>query len=60
LPTYLAAADPALKRVISPLKDLVTDLWLVTHQSLKDTARVRAFMSIVGEGVKRKLSAFEA
>ncbi len=60
LPTYLAAADPALKRVMGPLKDLVTDLWLVTHRSLKDTARVRAFMSIVGEGVKRKLSARES
>ena len=59
LPTYLAAADPALKRVMGPLKDLVTDLWLVTHQSLKDTARVRAFMSIVGEGLKRRLSAYE-
>lgn len=60
LPTYLAAADPALKRVLGPLKDLMTDLWLVTHRSLKDTARVRAFMSIVGEGLKRKLSAFES
>lgn len=59
LPTYLAAADPALKRTMGPLKDIVTELWLVTHQSLKDTARVRAFMTIVGEGVKRKLSAFE-
>jgi DNA-binding transcriptional LysR family regulator len=57
LPTYLAAADPALKRALT-LKDLVTELWLVTHQSLKDTARVRAFMTIVGEEVKHKLSAF--
>jgi DNA-binding transcriptional LysR family regulator len=60
LPVWLPAADPALKRVMGPLKDLVTDLWLVTHQSLKDTARVRAFMTIVGEGVKRKLSACES
>jgi DNA-binding transcriptional LysR family regulator len=59
LPTYLAAADPALKRVMG-LKDFTTDLWLVTHNALKDTARVRAFMSIVGEGLKRKLSAYES
>jgi DNA-binding transcriptional LysR family regulator len=59
LPTYLAAADPALKRVMGPLKDLITDLWLITHRSLKDTARVRAFMT-TWEGVKRKLSAFES
>ena len=59
LPTYLATADPKLKRTFGPLKDLFTDFWIVTHGSLKDTARVRTFMTIVGEGVKRKLSAFE-
>ncbi len=59
LPTYLATADPKLKRAFGPLKDLFTDFWIVTHRSLKDTARVRTFMTIVGEGVKRKLSAFE-
>jgi hypothetical protein len=31
-------------------------LWLVTHRSLKDTARVRAFMDIVGDGVKKQLT----
>ena len=36
LPTYLATADPKLKRAFGPLKDLVTDFWIVTHRSLKE------------------------
>ena len=59
LPTYLATADPKLNRAFGPLKDLVTDFWIVTHRSLKDTARVRTFMTVVGEAVKRELSAVQ-
>lgn len=58
LPTYLAK-DTELVRVLGPLKDLTTELWIVTHKSLKDTARVRAFMDIVGDGVKRRIAARE-
>jgi DNA-binding transcriptional LysR family regulator len=57
LPTYLAGAEPGLVRVFGPIKDLTTELWIVTHRSLKDTARVRAFMEIVGDGVKRQIAA---
>jgi DNA-binding transcriptional LysR family regulator len=55
LPCYLAAPEPALKRVIGPLRELATELWLITHGSLKDTARVRSFMEIVGDGLKTRL-----
>jgi DNA-binding transcriptional LysR family regulator len=57
LPTYLGGGEPALTGVLPPLADLTTELWLVTHKSLKDTARVRAFMEIVGDGVKTRLTA---
>lgn len=57
LPTYLAAPNPKLVRVL-PLKDLVTELWIITHRSLKDTARVRTFMEIVGNGLKRKIAEY--
>lgn len=57
LPTYLGGADAGLVAVLPPLSDLRTELWLVTHRSLKDTARVRAFMDIVGDGVKKRLAA---
>lgn len=56
LPCYLADRESALAPVLPPLSDLHTELWLVTHRSLKDTARVRAFMEIVGDGVKKAIS----
>ena len=56
LPTYLGHADAGLAALL-PVPDLHTELWLVTHKSLKDTARVRAFMEIVGDGVKKRVAA---
>jgi hypothetical protein len=35
-------------------------MWIVTHRSLKDTARVRAFMEHVGDGVKRRIAELSA
>ncbi len=60
LPIYLAAPEVSLKRVLGPLKELVTETWLITHGSLKDTARVRAFMEIVGHGLRTRLSRLQA
>ncbi len=57
LPTYLGGNQAGLAPVMPPLADLRTELWLVTHRSLKDTARIRAFMEIVGDGVKKRLAA---
>jgi DNA-binding transcriptional LysR family regulator len=55
LPTYLGGGEAGLVAVLPVLSDLCTELWLVTHNSLKDTARIRAFMDIVGDGVKKRL-----
>ena len=60
LPIYLAGAEPGLVRVLGPIRDLTTELWIVTHRSLKDTARVRAFMEQVGDGVKRRIAELSA
>ena len=59
LPGYLADPEPALLRALGPIPELTTELWLVTHKSLKETARVRAFMDIVGDGVRRSLAVLE-
>ncbi len=56
LPCYLAEGDDALEPVLAALADLHTELWMVTHRSLKDTARVRAFMEIVGDGIKKAIA----
>jgi hypothetical protein len=58
LPVYLAEGTD-LVRLFGPLDDLVTELWIVTHRSLKDTARVRSFIDFVGEGVKRRIARLE-
>jgi DNA-binding transcriptional LysR family regulator len=55
LPIYLPAGDDGIARALGPLKDLTTEMWIVTHRSLKDTARVRAFMEIVGDGIRRSI-----
>lgn len=55
LPCYLAEPEEGLVRVMPPLEELTRELWLITHAALKRTARVRAFMEIVGEGLVRRL-----
>jgi len=55
LPCYLAGPESALQPVMAPLREPVTELWIVTHAALKDTARVRAFMETVGDGVRNRL-----
>jgi DNA-binding transcriptional LysR family regulator len=59
LPCYLADPEPDLRRALTPISELTRELWLITHKALKGTARVRAFMEIVGEGVRRRLAALE-
>lgn len=41
LPCYLADAMPALARVRGPI-DAATELWVLTHEDLRGTARIRA------------------
>ena len=56
LPCYLGDRDDGLVGIMAPIADLHTELWLITHRSLKDTARVRAFMETVGDGLKKRLA----
>lgn len=51
LPCGLADADPDLVR-ISPLPDEFTlDLWLLTHEDLRRTARIRAFLDFLADAL---------
>jgi DNA-binding transcriptional LysR family regulator len=59
LPCYLAEPEAGIRRVLSPIDSLVTELWLITHRSLKDTARVRVFIDFIGDGVRGKIAALE-
>jgi DNA-binding transcriptional LysR family regulator len=42
LPCYLADPMPGLSRVRGPIAEMATDLWVLTHEDLRDTARIRA------------------
>ncbi len=59
LPCYLADPEPGLRRVLPPIPELTRELWLITHNDLRRTARVRAFMELIGEGILRQRPALE-
>jgi molybdate transport repressor ModE-like protein len=53
LPCYLGDPEPGLVRALpgGPVPALERELWIVTHQDLRRTARVRAFFDVVAEGL---------
>ena len=52
LPDFIAAREPGLKRVLSGKVGLERSFWLVTHQDLKQLARIRAVTDFIVEEVK--------
>jgi DNA-binding transcriptional LysR family regulator len=44
LPCYMGDAAAGLERVCPPITELATDFWLLVHEDLRRTARVRAFI----------------
>jgi DNA-binding transcriptional LysR family regulator len=59
LPCYLADPDDRVRRVSAVLPGLASELWIVTHQDLKHTARVRAFLTQVGAAIVAERRVFE-
>jgi DNA-binding transcriptional LysR family regulator len=59
LPCYLADPEPDLRRVLGPIPDLERELWLITHEDLRRTARIRAFMEVVGDGLAARRALLE-
>lgn len=51
LPCYLGDRDEGVRRISAVLPDLTSELWIVTHQDLKNTARIRAFLGVIGDAV---------
>ncbi len=48
---FLGDADPRLVRIAQPA-DFGLSIWLLTHEDLRATARIRAFMELVGDGLQ--------
>ena len=55
LPTFVAAKEPELLPVSAPIEELTTPLWILTHPDLRRTARIQAFMQLVGDAVAAAL-----
>lgn len=51
MPCYLGDAEVGLRRLGRPVAEVGGELWIVTHADLRTTARVRAFLEIVGDGL---------
>ena len=47
LPCVLADPDPGLLRVAPFPEDFALDLWLLTHEDLRNTARIRLFLDFM-------------
>lgn len=50
LPCYLGELT-GLTRIRDPLAEVTTDLWLLTHEDLRKTARVRALLDFLSEAL---------
>jgi DNA-binding transcriptional LysR family regulator len=55
LPDIVAAGEPKLVPLSAPIDELEFPLWVLTHPDLRKSARVRAFMQIVGDELARLL-----
>ncbi|WP_077965413.1 LysR family transcriptional regulator [Ensifer adhaerens] len=53
LPCYLGDTTPGLVRIGSPVADMTRELWLLTHEDLRRTARVGAFTEFAGQALAK-------
>lgn len=51
LPCYVADRRPNLARLAPPDPELAGSLWLLTHEDLRRTPRVRALMDVLVDGI---------
>jgi len=59
LPCYLGDMSPALVRVHGPVRAMETALWVLTHDDLRHTARVRAFTEHAATALARRRALLE-
>jgi DNA-binding transcriptional LysR family regulator len=55
LPEFMADGMKDLVALSAPIEELQSPLWILTHPDLRNTARVRAFMQVVGTALENLL-----
>lgn len=60
LPCYLGERTSGLVRIGSPVPEMATALWILTHEDLRRTARVSAFTEFAGQALAKHRPLFEA
>jgi len=59
LPCYLGDTSPGLVCVRGPIAAMQTALWVLTHQDLRRTARIRAFTEFAADAFVRRRALLE-
>ena len=59
LPCYLGDRSQKLVRLSRPIEAMRTGLWLLTHEQLRRTARIRAVLEFVGTALAKRRKAIE-
>jgi DNA-binding transcriptional LysR family regulator len=54
LPCYLGDTTPDLLRVEGPVAAMETALWILTHEDLKNVARIRVFTDFVAQAFRQR------
>ena len=59
LPCFMADTEPTLRRVPPATANPSRDIWILTHEDLRHTARVRRFTDFVAKGILAKKDLLE-
>ena len=59
IPCCLGDPDPRLKRLTSPIPELETSIWVLTHPQLKSSARISALSNFLAKALRRDRALLE-
>lgn len=59
LPCYLGDSTPDLVCVAGPVAEMETALWILTHEDLKNVARIRAFTEFAAQAFSQRRALLE-
>ncbi|VAW60174.1 Transcriptional regulator, LysR family [hydrothermal vent metagenome] len=59
LPCFLGDLETRLSRILPPVDELASELWLLTHPDLRRTARIRALMDFLAKVLEKEKNLIE-